>query len=382
LDSGARASIGIGRYVLGERLGQGGLGVVHAAHDPQLRRDVAIKLIHAHNQHPRAEERLLREARAIARLNHPNVVQVFDVGSFERESAGPSDDLPTRGLFVVMQRLEGQTVEAWLQTGPAWEDVLAVFLHAARGLIEAHDAGVVHRDLKPANIFLCSDGVVKVLDFGLAKVTLESEVDRLRVTLRSSSTADDSFEEIDIETTDAGIVIGTPAYMAPEQHVGDVTDPAADQFAFCAALYRALFGIHPFAGSTPRELARAKWAGRIVPPRGPCAVPSWVEDVLRRGLAAAPTKRWPTMQRLVDALERRRRKPTLRRLAGAGIVAGAIGFALPSDATSTTAADPTEASSPPPASAPPHAEPQFERLAPSLDVLVRSWSRQQVAASR
>ena len=333
---------------------------MHEAHDPQLRRDVAIKLIHPQGRYPHADDRLLREARAIARLNHPNVVQVFDVGAFERAD----DEVPSRGLYIVMQLLAGRTVQSWLEDAPGWEDVLAVFLQAARGLEAAHGAGVVHRDFKPANIFLCDDGVVKVLDFGIAKTTAENDADRLRTTLRSSLDPDESFEDVDLEQTDAGVVIGTPAYMAPEQHVGEVADPAADQFAFCGALWRALFGAHPFAGDTPQKLAKAKWEGRIVAPRGPCEVPSWLEVVLRRGLAAVPTRRWPSMRELIHALERKPRRRSLRRWVTAAALVGVVGLGLPAGAWPTDDEARMGASTPPT---------QFERAAPRVDACARSW---------
>jgi serine/threonine protein kinase len=155
-------------------------------------------------------------------------------------------------------------------------------------------------------------------------------------------------------------VIGTPAYMAPEQHMGGIAGPAADQFAFCASLWRALFGALPFVGDTPRELARAKRSGRVASPPGPSAVPSWLEQVVRRGLAPHPHDRWPSMQHLIAALERRPRRTAMRRLASATIIAGVIGFALPTDAA------PREGAAPP-------AEQRVERIAPRLDALVRSW---------
>ena len=320
----------IGRYELRECLGEGGLGVVYAAYDPQLDRQVAIKLIRPDDNVSGipAHERLLREARAIARLNHANVVEVFDLGTFEHRTEDGQP--PTEGLFIVMQLLSGKTVETWLEENPSWEEILAVFGQAGAGLQAAHLEGVVHRDFKPANVFLCDDGTVKVLDFGLAKMTIAGEADRLRTTLPGFSNAEDSVH--DAETTNEGTVLGTPAYMAPEQHVGELSDPASDQFAYCVALYKALFRVNPFAGKSMRQIATAKWEGRIVPPPAPCDVPSWVEDAVVRGLASMPSKRWASMGQLLDALARRRRPSKVRRVAAASLAAGVVGFALPQPA--------------------------------------------------
>jgi len=279
----------LGRYVLLSRIGMGGQGIVHEAYDPELDRKVAIKLIMGQDA-PR-DDALAREARAASRVAHDNIVAVHDVGRYD--SLDLSDDgqhrqeVPREGVFLVMELLSGGDLAAWIERDePAWGQIVDHFIAVAEGLAAAHDRGVVHLDFKPQNVLLSEAGTPKIVDFGLA---------RLHHATESSSTRG-----------------GTAPYMAPEQHDRDATPgPAADQFAFCVALYEALGGKRPFPEARGDALLQAKQSG---PPRLVAAgVPERLRRVLRRGLAAEPTERFPTMHALVDELRasRRRRGPTL-----------------------------------------------------------------------
>jgi eukaryotic-like serine/threonine-protein kinase len=263
----------LGRFVVLERVGSGGMGSVYAAYDSQLDRRVALKLLHAGT-----EERLRREAQALARLSHPNVITVYDVGVDEGR------------VFIAMEFVAGGTLKDWLrQERRSGRDVLGVFQKAGRGLEAAHAAGLVHRDFKPANVLVGGDKVV-VADFGLAGDT----------------------------EMPAGAVLGTPAYMAPEQHAGAAAGHAADQFSFCVALYEALHGARPFgpadaASTPPRE-----------PPAG-STVPAWLHHVLLRGLAREPSARFSSMTALLAALSQDPRRDFRRRAAVAGAAALLVG---------------------------------------------------------
>ncbi len=320
------AGSNVGRYVILERVGQGGMGVVYAAFDPELNRRVALKLLHAakrsgtgHQGPPRA--RLLREAQAIARVSHPNVISVFDTGTLGD------------AVFVAMEYIEGPTLTRWQLDQPA-RAIAAMYARAGRGLAAAHDAGIVHRDFKPDNVLVAGDGTPKVLDFGLARseptsATRDAEI-RERVREPSGPVAltislgTSSSDVLSSPLTQDGAVVGTPRFMAPEQHAGVAADPRSDQFSFCVALYQALFKQEPFTGATLERLALAKQAGRIQRPPE-IGVPGHVVQAVLRGLAADPGARWPDMHRLVAVLEvdhaavRRRRWTAI---GAAGLIAG------------------------------------------------------------
>ncbi len=296
----------IDRYIVLERIGAGGMGVVYLAHDPQLRRNVAIKLVGGGQRHrdawAREQARLLREGRALARLSHPNVVPIYDVGVLGEQ------------VYLAMEFVAGETLADWLaRARPPLRAVLEVFLAAGRGLAAAHAAGIVHRDFKPANVIVGADGRVRVLDFGLARSTeaveLPSAGEPEPAGPRPSST-----------------ITGTPAYMAPEQERGEV-GPAADQFSFCVALHEALCGARPFAGATLEELHAAKRAGVPVSPR---SSPRRLVRALKRGLSFEPADRWPALTDLLDELERclaRARWPWVAVAAVAALVGGAAATA-------------------------------------------------------
>ena len=273
-----------GRFVVLGVLGTGGMGVVLAAHDPDLDRPVAIKLLHAgHDRAARAAQatRLTHEARVMARLAHPHVVTVYEVGAAD-------DDR----IFIAMERVDGTTLRGWLARPRSWRAIVAMFVEAGRGLVAAHELGVVHRDFKPDNVLIGADGRPRVTDFGVAATA--GETPRRP---EADATALTSF---------AGI--GTPAYMAPEQWTERAADPHSDQFAFCVALWEALYGERPFAGTSARDVRDAVLRGepRAVRRAG---VPRGLHAALRRGLAADPAARWPDLARLLDALARYTRRP-------------------------------------------------------------------------
>jgi tetratricopeptide (TPR) repeat protein len=298
----------IGRYVILDRLGAGGMGVVFRAYDPKLDRKVAIKILHAPAVTSSAAEvdraRLLREGQAMARLSDPNVVTVFDVGEYGERA------------YVAMELVDGETLSAWSRRVPrSWREVLGVFLAAGRGLSAAHAKGLVHRDFKPENVMIDREGRVRVMDFGLAR-TGASE---------SASARDETIEMPEIaEGTLEGVLAGTPAYMAPEQLALRTIGPAADQFAFCVALWETLYGRRPFAGESLGVLAFNVTRGTIEPPPRERRVPAWLRRILLRGLAVEPSDRWVSMDALVAAIDaavrRRRRMLVLAVVAAVGLV--------------------------------------------------------------
>jgi serine/threonine-protein kinase len=300
------------RYEALEPIGAGGMGVVYRARDRVLRRTVALKMLQPGGHEPtgsaaaRERERLLREARAMARLSHPNVLGVYDVGEHEGR------------VFLAMELVEGRTLGAWLrESRRSWREVLDVFLDAARGLSAAHAAGLIHRDFKPENVLVGGDRRVRVTDFGLA-----------------SAVAPRPGERVDGVTADAGpatvsTLAGSPAYMAPEQLRGDPVDARADVFGFCVALHEALHGERPFRGSSVAELEQAIRRGELQPPRRDRPVPGWLRRTVARGLRHDPGDRFQTMSALSEALARgRARARTRRALAVALVCLAALGAAL------------------------------------------------------
>jgi tetratricopeptide (TPR) repeat protein len=266
----------IGRFVVLEELGRGGMGVVYAAYDGELDRRVAIKLVHDHGVgDPRQRQRVLAEARALARLSHPNVVHVYDVGEHDER------------VYLAMEHVPGRTLRAWLAEAPRrWPEIVAVYLQCGEGLHAAHRAGLVHRDFKPDNAILGDDGRVRVLDFGLAQ--LADGHDR------------------------PARIAGTPGYMAPEQHRGHPADARSDQFGLSASLFEALHGRRPFEGVPEGEPS-------VPDDRG---VPGWISAVVRRGLASRPEDRWPDLGALLAALRDDPRLRRRRRVLGATAVLG------------------------------------------------------------
>ncbi len=316
----------LGRYVVIDPIGRGGMGLVVSAYDPELDRRVAIKLLRwADHDAPTASRgaaRLLREAQALAKVAHTNVVAVHDVGTVALGDGAPS-------VFVAMELLDGEPLSVWLERErPGWRVVLDVFVAAARGLAAAHAAGVIHRDFKPENVRITSSGRVVVLDFGLARSARDTETERSDP---ASPTAEGERAGalVDPRLTMSGAVMGTPAFMSPEQAAGHELDAASDQFSFCASLYLGLYGELPF-GPEKGPIARAMWNGELRAPtgdaRGSGRVPGWLRAVLARGLAREPSGRFAGMPELIEALQR---DPSRRRrtIAGLAAVAAAIGIA-------------------------------------------------------
>lgn len=310
-----RRGDGIGRYVVLQPLGVGGMGVVYAAYDPELDRKVAVKLVQTAQlvvESGHSKAMVIREAQAIARIAHPNVVAVHDVGSIAEH------------VFIAMEFIEGQTLREWARHNARpsperpWPEVgdqiVDLLLQAGRGLAAAHKAGVVHRDLKPGNVAVGRDGRVRVLDFGLAHLR-----DKTIVPTSVLERADALWtRDRDAEATD-GVLAGTPAYMSPEQLAGQTADARSDQFSFCVTAYEALYGDRPFAGTTVDELARALHDGTIEDAPRSSPVPSRLRAVLLRGLAREPAERWPSMDALLTEMARatvtRRRWPVVAALA-------------------------------------------------------------------
>ncbi len=307
----------LGRYVLLERIGAGGMGEVYAAYDPQLDRKIALKLLRtslfAGADASLGRSRLLREAQAVARLAHPNVIGVHDVGTFGDQ------------IFVALEFVEGRTLRAWLDETPRkWEEVLPLFHQAGRGLCAAHAAELIHRDFKPDNVLISKDGRARVLDFGLARTATEAESPALPA---DANTSPDS-GMLSAELTQAGSVLGTPAYMAPEQLLGQSAHARTDQFNFCASLYDALYGVRPFAGSTFAALTAAILERRYTAPVRGQDVPSWVQRAVLRGLAPRAEDRFPSMEALLQALAAdprvRRRKLAVAAVVGVLVAAAAV----------------------------------------------------------
>ena len=308
----------LGRYVLLRRVGEGGMGVVFAAYDPDLDREVALKLLKPGAvADAEARGRLVREAQALARLSHPNVVIVHDVGQ----------DGDT--VFLAMELVRGRTLRHWLAEAPRpWREVLSHFLQAGQGLAAAHAVGLVHRDFKPDNVLLGDDGQVRVTDFGLARAA-SALLAPLESWAGEGASRDTPPWAGDTLT---GVQQGTPAYMSPEQWRGLRADARSDQFSFCVSLYEALFGQRPFAGGTARERAQALREGRVTPPPRGSRVPGAVRDAVLRGLAAEPASRHPSLDTLLSRLESGARTYRWRWAAAAlatGVVASsAAGFVL------------------------------------------------------
>ena len=288
------------RYTIVELIGTGGMSIVYAAYDRVLDRKVALKLLR--DSDPDQTTRLAREAQAMARLAHPNVLPVYDVGT----TAGR--------MFLTAELIDGQTLARWIEHehDRSWRDVVELFVQAGRGLAAAHAAGIAHRDFKPSNVLLGADGRVRVADFGLAHRTIDVTHDD-----RATATALDSGWG-DRWSTRTGDVVGTPAYMAPEQLAGDVAGPNSDQFAFCVSLFEALHGERPFEASSISGLRAAIQRG---PRSGRRRVPARVHRVLDRGLAVEPSQRAGSMGEVVHELERALRRPTVAWVAVVSVVA-------------------------------------------------------------
>jgi serine/threonine protein kinase len=285
----------IGRYHVLKAIGEGGMGVVYSAFDEELDRRIAIKVLGADIAVEfKGRARLMREAQAMAKLSHPNVVHVYEVGQVDSR------------VFVAMEYIRGVTLRDWLDQGThSWQEKLAIVIQAGEGLFAAHEQNIVHRDFKPENVMVATDGRARVLDFGLARAT--DEADDEDDPQAGSRTLETAFPErqgsvLSVQLTKHGSIMGTPAYMSPEQHFGQPTDASSDQFNFCVVLYEALFGVRPFAGDNRLAIAFATKQGTITPPPAATDVPAAIKDIIVRGLAVDPKTRWPSMRALLDVL--------------------------------------------------------------------------------
>ena len=304
----------IGRFLVVDRLGTGAMGVVYCAFDPELDRKVALKLLQptllagselaGHD----ARARLLREAQALAKLSHPNVVAIHDVGTHCGD------------VWIAMELIEGRTFTRWMAELPEARDAaIEVLCAAGEGLAAAHAVGLVHRDFKPDNVMVGDDGRVRVMDFGLARRGAE-----LTEPTPGEGDAAQRSTLLTLEMTQAGAIVGTPAYMAPEQFASAEVGPPADVFAFCVTLWEALYGQRPFGGESIGELRGNVFAGRRTPPRK--RAPRWLHRILVRGLAVSPEERWSDLRELLLAISRGRAKTRQRRV---GLVAlGAVAVIL------------------------------------------------------
>jgi eukaryotic-like serine/threonine-protein kinase len=365
----------IGRFVVRRQLGAGGMGIVYAAFDPALDREVAVKLLRRDRFRPEqleaAGERLRLEAQTAAKLAHPNVVTIFDVGTHDER------------VYLAMELVDGPSLQQWIkETARPWREVLAMFFQAGRGLAAAHGVGLLHRDFKPTNVLVGGDHRPRVVDFGLAhfgavpggavhlpdgealstasgrrgdaddaittmgdapgwdaassgvfepqlgdslvpSVSITGSVsglwesrDRVEITT-SSPGLGNSISHMDAPAggthdarhtmtgdapaTATGLFVGTPAYMAPELFTGAGADARTDQFAFCVALYEALWGQRPFAGHTAREIAANVVAGHMRPiPRS--RIPGWLRTIVLRGLAVDPDQRHASVKSMLAAI--------------------------------------------------------------------------------
>lgn len=310
-----------GRYVILEHLATGGMGEVYAAWDPQLDRKVALKRMRP-GASGDSQGRLLREARALARLSHPNVVSIHDVGSL--------DD----GVYLAMEFIEGTPLNEWLSAEPRSPGaILEAFVAAGRGLLAAHAAGLVHRDFKPHNVVIGDDGRIRVLDFGLARTAEDAPSGPVQGAVAKNGSAD-GFTAL----TQDGMVLGTPGYMAPEQLRGDPLDARTDQYAFCLSLHEALYRAPAFPKRRLEEVLEDMEADRLSPPPRKSDVPARIYEVIARGLRARPSERFASMDELLRALQLPRGRASLRIAAvAAGVLVGAglsvAGFAFGSQSS-------------------------------------------------
>jgi len=288
----------IGRYVVVRERGRGAMGVVAIALDPELGRQIALKLLRPEiAASAEAQAQLREEARAMARLDHPNVVGVHDVGEHDGR------------MFVAMDLVEGIHLRAWLLDHRTWRQIVRTCVRAGRGIAAAHRAGLVHRDIKPENVLVGPDDRVRVTDFGLARGEPEPGA-------RATGIA------------------GTPLYMAPEIWRREPATPRSDQWSFCVMLYEALFGAPPFRATSARELAAAIQRGAFEMPRG--RVPARVTRALARGLQVDPARRFATMDELLAELQTATRRPAQAILALGGLAVAAIVIALLASQTART----------------------------------------------
>ena len=324
----------VGRYLVLERLGSGGMGIVYAAYDPELDRKIALKLLRPARKasgNKSREARMVREAKAIAKVSHPNVVAIYDVGVHDGH------------VFMAMEHLAGGTLTDWMAPGKkrTWREIVNMFIEIGHGLAGAHTEGLIHRDFKPDNVLLDKNGKPKIVDFGLVRLSAAGDLEDSGTALRdagdevSSATSIAAFAALAPEMlagplTRTGALMGTPAYMAPEQYSGKRVDERSDQFAFCVTLYEALYGERPFAGDTVLALADSVMQGRAREPRRDSDVPGWLRRAVLRGIDVNPSKRFAQLDDLITVFANDPAKRTkMWMIAGTtlGVMLAAVGVA-------------------------------------------------------
>jgi eukaryotic-like serine/threonine-protein kinase len=386
----------LGRYRIGARLGRGGLAVVYRAWDPELGRDVAIKLLRVPadaSDDPKLTARLVLEARLMAQVTHPNVVAVFDVGCYDGGRGWPlHGEAPTNGIFFAMELVEGSDLRRWLAHATrSWREVVGVFVEAGRGLAAAHAHGLTHRDFKPANVLVGDDGRTRVVDFGLASSSGGSTSEVRPAHARTGPQSVTGSASQGSTLTAPGMIMGTPAYMAPEQHRGEPVGPAADQYAFCLALWEGLYGTRPYTVGG-QALFLAKMAAKL-PEKAPNPdVPRALHACLLRGLAPDPHDRHPDMHAVLRTLEAAVAAPRRRGTKLLGAIGGAAALGLLATAYPSDDAVPCDDPAAPLASVwdverrgsieravlgvdVPYAAETWDKVAPALDEVADTWAR-------
>ncbi|WAS96246.1 serine/threonine-protein kinase [Nannocystis punicea] len=301
----------IGRFHVLGRLGVGAQGQVLLGYDADLNRRVAIKLLRGTGG-PDERDRMRREAQALALLSHPNVVQVYEVGEYANT------------LYLAMEYVSGSTLHTWVKNH-SQREILGAYLQAGRGLAAAHSAGLVHRDFKPLNAMVGKDGRVRVMDFGLARGELATRSPEENTVMRAPTAV------LWSGVTEAGSLMGTPAYMAPEHWNGEVVDARTDQFAFCVSLWEGVYGERPYAGKSTEDFRAVILGNKRREPPAAAKVPSWLRQAIERGMQGDPAQRWPSMAALLAELEsgtprRRRRFAAAAFLGVGGLVVGDVAY--------------------------------------------------------
>ena len=320
LDPAVAPQGALSRFRVSALLGRGAMGLVFSAYDPELDRQVAVKVLRTSRDSSRGRLQLVREARAMAKVEHPNVITVHEAGTMGDRA------------YVVMEHVDGGTLRHWLDAKRTWKQIVRAFVAAGQGLAAAHAAGLVHRDFKPSNVLVGSNGRIRVGDFGLAG-TAANDIAAPGPGFGAAAATTQTL-------TWNGTLVGTPAYMAPEQSVGGQVGAQADQFSFCVALYEALFDERPFEGETVTELRENIVAGRIRSSPNARRVPLRIRRALRRGLQPDPHARWPSLTALLTELTRvlsaRRRRLAMAAVA-IGVCALVIAILMVAECSSMSA---------------------------------------------
>ncbi|MBL4633473.1 MAG: serine/threonine protein kinase [Kofleriaceae bacterium] len=293
------------RYEISHLLGRGGMGSVFLAKDRKLRRNIALKMMrpqrYGDSDTTKMQERFVQEAQNMAQISHPNVVTIHDYGHHEGYA------------YIAMEYVDCQSLSEWLREGtPSLEKITSVLLQAGEGLVAAHEAGLIHRDFKPDNVLVAKDGRVLITDFGLSSGAA--------IPLGRETGVSDNL----IGLTQTGMMLGTPIYMAPEQHRGEVADERSDQYSFCASFYEALAGSNAFAGDSSKGLAANKQANKMRPL--PARLPKYLRGLIEKGLRADPVERHASVRVLLSSISTKPQRRYLPYLGVAAVAAAAIAF--------------------------------------------------------